>query len=50
MERPATARSTAQTTDIPAPAAQPGTAATTGTSHVAIAVTMPWNASASAPT
>ena len=39
--------STAHTTDMPAPAAQPGTAATTGTAHVAMAVTMPWNASAS---
>ena len=47
VERPATAMSTAHTTDIPAPAAQPGTAATTGTAHVAMAVTMPWNASAS---
>ena len=50
MERPATAMSTAHTTDIPAPAAQPGTAATTGTAHVAMAVTMPWNASARSPT
>lgn len=50
VERPATARSDAQTIDIPAPAAHPGTPTTTGTGHSTRATTKRWNARASSPT